>query len=94
MALDCWKAVADTLPPELTLKILSFDRGKKLSLSGTAGKDDVPKLWDFNTAMRNYKLKDKPLFSKVKSPDISPAPGGQASSWSFVCDLKRTGVDE
>lgn len=94
MALDCWKAVADTLPPELTLRILSFDRGKKLNLTGTVGKEDTQKVYDFNDALRKLKLKDQVLFVSVVPPTLTPAPGGQSSSWTFVCEVKRTGVDE
>jgi hypothetical protein len=94
MALDCWKAVADSLPAELTLKILSFDRGKKLSMTGTAGKEEVGKIYEFNDTVRKLKVRDQLLFSKVATPQITPAPGGQSTSWSFVCDVKRTGVDE
>jgi hypothetical protein len=94
MALDCWKSVSDSLPAELTLKILSFDRGKKLSMTGTAGKEEIQKIYDFNDTMRKLMVRGQLLFSKVPPPQITPAPGGQSTSWSFVCDVKRTGVDE
>lgn len=88
MALDCWKAVADYLPVELTLKSLSFDRGRKLTLMGTVAESDRAKLFDFNDSMR----KNTTLFSRVASASTTPMPGGQ-QSWSFVCELKRTGID-
>src|SRR3954469_16024187 len=43
-ALDCYKAVADLLPSELTLDSFSFERGTKLTLFGTASENDVPKI--------------------------------------------------
>ena len=88
MALDCWKAVADNLPAELTLKSLNFDKGRKLTIMGTIGQDDVKKLYEFNEAMRN----NTALFARVAPPGSTPMPGG-LQSWSFVCEIKRTGID-
>jgi hypothetical protein len=89
-ALDCWKAVSDFLPTELTLSSLAFDRGRKLTLVGTAANDDVTKVSDFNGNLRNATVKNQPLFNKVNAPTINPQPGAQQISWSFACELRRT----
>jgi hypothetical protein len=89
-ALDCWKAVADFLPTELTLNTMNFDQGRKLTLMGTASTDDVTKVQDFNEALRKVQVKGQPLFSKINAPTITPQPGASLISWSFNADLKRT----
>ena len=90
-ALDCYKAVADNLPSELTLDSFLFDRGRKLSLFGTASAGDSAKIQDFNDALRKVVVKEQPLFSKVNAPSIGNRQN--AVAWSFVCDLKRTEVE-
>jgi len=92
-ALDCYKAVSDLLPSELTLDSLNFERGTKLTLFGTASANDVAKITDFNTDMRKVKrTNEEPLFSKVLPPSINSRQGDQ-KSWSFVCELKRTDTE-
>jgi len=88
-ALDCWKATADHLPPELTLSSLSFDRRGKLTLVGTAPTEDGGKVTDFNDALRRATVKDQPLFSRVNAPTMNHLPGGQQLSWTFWGDVKR-----
>ena len=91
-ALDCYKAVADTLPPELTLDSLNVSRGRKLTLTGTASRSEGLKVQDFNDALRKVTVKDQPLFSKVTAPNMGNAAGDQMR-WTFNCDLKRTDVE-
>jgi hypothetical protein len=91
-ALDCYKAIADYLPPELTLDSIQFDRGHKLTLFGTAASADNEKVWDFNEKMKMAMVKGQPLFSKVNPPPTNPRQGAQLS-WSFSCELKRTDVE-
>ena len=40
-ALDCWKMVAEQLPPNLTLQRFSFDERTKTSLSGSTAEDQM-----------------------------------------------------
>src|SRR3989442_15102155 len=91
-ALDCYKAVADFLPTELTLDSLQFDRGRKLLLIGTASRSDSQKVQDFNEALRKVMVKDQPLFSKVNPPSMGNATGDKMR-WSFNCDLNRTNAE-
>jgi hypothetical protein len=91
-ALDCYKAIAESLPEELTLDSLNFERGRRITLFGTASTSDSPKVQEFNEALRQAKAKDQPLFAKIQAPSINQRPGNQVS-WNFWCDLKRTEND-
>ncbi|MCI0746103.1 MAG: hypothetical protein L0Y58_11920 [Verrucomicrobia subdivision 3 bacterium] len=88
-ALDCWKATADNIPPELTLDNLNFERGRTLRLFGTASQEDVTKVQEFNDAIRNVTAKNQPLFTRTVAPTIQNRPGGNMISWNFSCELKR-----
>jgi|SRR6266850_3616546 len=92
-ALDCYKAIADALPTELTLESFQFDgRQRKLSIFGTASDDDTGKVQDFNQAFRNATVKDQPLFTKVNPPFQGIAQGKQIR-WNFSCELKRNDAE-
>ncbi|HXT13881.1 MAG TPA: hypothetical protein VN873_20190 [Candidatus Angelobacter sp.] len=90
-ALDCWQAVAETLPEGLTLEILNFNDGKTLSLRGTAPTDQVTAVTDFYDNLRKWKKDGQPLFNAnggdFRGTQLSP--GGATVSWSFDLDLKR-----
>ncbi len=92
-ALDCYKAVAETLPEGVTLDSLNFDRGRKIALFGSADSSSGDKVYEFNEAIRNAKVKDQPLFSKVSAPASNKQPGGQHLSWSFNCEIKRADTE-
>jgi hypothetical protein len=86
-ALDCYKAVADHLPPELTLDNLNFERGRTLRVFGTAALEEVGKVQEFNDALRNVQVKGQPLFGAVNAPNTQSR--GQQMAWNFAADLKR-----
>ena len=88
-ALDCWKAVANLLPAEMTLDTLHFDRGQTLKLSGYCGKDDRLKIYEFNESLIKVLSKNQPLFSSVGAPRVNERPGSQLVNWDFSCTLKR-----
>ena len=88
-ALDCYKAVAETLPEGVTLDSLNFDRGRKIAFFGSAEKAGLREVQEFNDALRNVKVREQPLFSKISAPSFNDKPGGQQSSWSFNCELRR-----
>jgi hypothetical protein len=89
-ALECYRAIAQDLPPELTLRTIRFDQGRKVTYSGWASPDDRPKILELNEKMLRATMRDQPLFARVNTPDIRPAPGtGQTVSWSFACELKK-----
>jgi hypothetical protein len=92
-ALECYKAVADNLPPELTLDNLNFERGRTVTLVGTAGTEDRDKIIKLNRALLGATMKNQPLFSKVTISRISEKQGSQLLTWTIVCDLKRTDIE-
>lgn len=88
-ALECYKAVADYLPSELTLEAINFDQGRKLSLNGTASASDRGKVVDFMDALRKVEVKNQLLFKNLDGPRIDGAQANQPVRWSFSCDLRR-----
>lgn len=87
-ALDCYKAAADFLPPELTLEYMDFS-GRKVSFRGTGGGDDRGKVSEFNAALQKAEVRGQPLFANVTFGNVTTKPGGQID-WSISCDLRRT----
>src|SRR5208283_2852180 len=81
-ALDCWKIVAEQLPPNITLQRFSFADGKRLSLSGTAASDQVNTLFDFNTAMQKVTVNGHPMFNAQGGETVNPRQTGNAVTWS------------
>jgi hypothetical protein len=91
-ALDCWKIVAEQLPPNITLQRFSFADGKRLSLSGTAPPDQVNTLFELNSAMKKVKLNDQLVFDPNLGEDVAPRKmGNNAVSWSFSLEMQKTG---
>src|SRR5260370_6014226 len=86
-ALDCYKAVAETLPEGVTLDSLIFDHGRKIVLGGSADSASRTKVHEFNEPLRNTKGREQPLFSKVPAPSMNQLRA--RLSCSFTCDLKR-----
>jgi len=90
-ALDCWKIVAEQLPPNIVLQRFSFADGRKLSLSGTAAPDQVNTLLDFNAAMQKVTANGHPVFSSQGGETVNPRKmGNNAVSWSFSLDLQNS----
>jgi hypothetical protein len=91
-ALECYKAVAESLPPELTLDNMNFANGRTLTLIGTGGLEDREKVIDFNRALIGAQMTNgQPLFAKVTiSNTREKQAGSQLLSWTITCDLKRT----
>ena len=93
-ALECYKSVAETLPPELTLNNINFERGRKVTFFGTAGSEDRLKLLEFNGKLIDYSVRGQRLFAKVNPPNSQMQPGQTILSWNFSADLKRTDTTE
>lgn len=91
-ALDCWKAVAETMPAGLTLETLSFNDGKVLSLRGTVPTDQVTTVTDFYDSVRKWKKGTEFLFDPAAGdpPRTTLNPGAATVSWTFDLELKRT----
>jgi hypothetical protein len=88
-ALDCWKIVAEQLPPNITLQRFSFADGKRLSLSGTAASDQVNTLFNFNTAMQKVTANGRPMFNAQGGEPVNPHPAGNGVTWSFSLQLQN-----
>jgi hypothetical protein len=88
-ALDCWKIVAEQLPPNITLQRFSFADGKKLSLGGTAAPDQVNTLFELNSAMKKVKLNDRLVFDPNRGEDVAPRQNANAVTWSFSLQLQN-----
>ncbi len=87
-ALDCWKIVAEQLPPGVSLQRFSFDRGQKLSLNGTATPDQISTLFDFDTGMQKARLNDQSMFDPG-DPLVYRQNVNQVT-WNFSLLLRHT----
>ena len=93
-ALECYKSAAETLPTELTLNSINFERGRKVTFFGTAGAEDRTKVLDFDAALIKYEVRNQPLYSKVNSPIFNQQIGQALLTWNFSCDLNRSDTTE
>jgi hypothetical protein len=91
-ALECYRALAETLPAELTLDTMYFDRGRKLTVSGSAAEPDRLKVIEFNEQLMRVRSGDQLLFSQVDPPQHNSGPNNQIR-WRFTCDLKRFDIE-
>ncbi|MBM3878629.1 MAG: PilN domain-containing protein [Verrucomicrobia bacterium] len=94
-ALDCWKAVAEALPEEMTLTSLGLARGKRLSLFGTVPADQQGRVSDFNEALSKAQAHGGPLFSQVNTRSIQAVANqpNRPANWSIECELKRADLE-
>lgn len=93
-ALDCWKAVADVMPDEISLDAFNLNDGRKVSLNGTAPSGQDNAVLNFFDTLRKAAAGDQALFDAAKgdsSPQYRSGPGGTLS-WSFGLELKRVEV--
>lgn len=93
-ALESYLAVAKSLPTELTLNNINFERGRKVTFFGTASSEDRAKVLEFNAALIDYSVKTQRFFAKVNPPNVQAQPGQAQLNWNFSCDLKRTDITE
>lgn len=93
-ALDCWEAVAETMPTGLTLDTMNFD-GARLSVRGTAPADQVLAVTDFYDKLRKWETHGigepvQRIFDDTgDGPRTSLNPGGQTVTWSFELAIKQ-----
>lgn len=88
--IDCWNAVAKTMPTGITLERMIFTDRTKLGLSGTAPADQVPKISDFYDKLRKSEKDGQPLFEANTdgTPTTQSEPGSSLARWSFDVNLK------
>jgi hypothetical protein len=86
-ALDCWKAVADSLPSEAQVEQIAFTRGQTFDVWGTVPQGLDTEITDFNEAMRRAKANGEVLFGEVSTPRLEIR--GNTVNWKFSCKLKN-----
>ena len=89
-ALDCWKLMAQQMPPGVTLQRMGFTDGHRLTLSGSTTPDMVNTLFDFDSSLRKVKLGDQPMFDPQSGEHVNPRTAGNSTTWSFSVELMRT----
>jgi hypothetical protein len=91
-ALDCFKAVAEKLPTDLTLDLFQFQNGQKINLSGTAPPEQSTQITDYNEDLRKFKVDGQLLFKLVGGPTrVNRAGVGGAANlhWDFTAELNH-----
>jgi len=85
-ALNCWKAVAETLPETVKLETWNFSEGRKLALAGTVPQDSASDLRKFEKTMRNL-----PLFARGRGDELNYSSSGASGTyrWSFSVELQK-----
>ena len=88
-SLDCWKAVAENLPPDLTLDSFYFNRSR-LDLRGTGAPDQTEEIYLFHNGLRQAQDASHSglLFSDVSAPNFQNP--GAKMTWNFTCTLKNS----
>jgi len=88
-ALDCWEAVAETMPTGLTLDSMNFD-GRAVSLRGSAPLEQAVDVNTFYADLRKWKKGTQPVFDSSSGdvPRTGPGVGPGTMTWSFELELK------
>ncbi|HUD48019.1 MAG TPA: hypothetical protein VMR33_14395 [Candidatus Baltobacteraceae bacterium] len=92
-ALDCLKAVAETMPESITLQSFYFQRGR-VDLRGAAVTDDADDVGKFNEELRHVNNPNRPdqsMFSDITPPRMESR--GEVTQWGFTCQLKEAGSE-
>ena len=85
-ALDCWKAVAELLPAEVSVDQIYFQRGKSFDIYGTVPEEHNLDVTDFNQALSKAKVNGELLFNEVSMKGLKVRP--PVVEWGFSCKLK------
>ncbi|HEU6447076.1 MAG TPA: hypothetical protein VFV23_01400 [Verrucomicrobiae bacterium] len=86
-ALDCWKLVAENLPPGLSLQRMSFQNGETLVLNGQVSPDDLEQVESFNENLRKAQLNGQPMFDTSAANDFNFRQAGNTVTWTFSVHL-------
>jgi len=94
-ALDCWKVIAEQLPEGISLQRFSFADGRKLSLNGTCGSDQINLITEkgaFYDSVRKAKLDGQPMFNPnpTSADQLTYRTMGNKATWNFGLELQRT----
>jgi hypothetical protein len=94
-ALDCWQAVAEAAPENVTLDAMNFSAGRKLALNGTAiGKETTP-VTDFGERLRKHVLTEPPNQGQLLFKQNADIPtynflNNGTIRWNYNLELART----
>jgi hypothetical protein len=90
--LDCWEAVAETMPTGLTLEILNFNDGRSISLRGTVPTEQVTEVNNFYDDLRRWKKGTQAIFDSSSGvPPNTQVKDATTVAWNFELDLKEQG---
>jgi len=92
-ALDCWKEVAEQLPPTITLQRFSLADGQRLTLSGITAEDQIDTLFSFYTSMQKLKVNGQFVFDQREGEPPSPKLMGNNEQWTFSLQLLHAEVE-
>ncbi|HEY0548399.1 MAG TPA: hypothetical protein VGF13_02290 [Verrucomicrobiae bacterium] len=84
-ALDSYKAVAEKIPDGIQLEGMSFNRGKTLSIFGTAPGDAGTKINAFYESLRGATVNGEPLFKPSGQP---PPLARRGTDWSWTMSFE------
>ncbi len=93
--LDCWSAVAERLPQDVTIESISFTDGRRLLLNGSAPTGMFQALLDFERDMKKAAVDGQLLFSPLGGENIqisAPSAGSSAVTWHLLLELQRSEV--
>ena len=95
-ALDCWQAVAETMPEIVDLQGFTFSDGHRLTLNGTAPNDRSTNITDFNVSLRKWTKNGVSLFDAKAgdTPGINLTPNSPTLTWRFALELERSEANE
>jgi hypothetical protein len=88
-ALDAWRAAVETLPAQLTLSQLNFQKGRTLVLDGSVPSDSTDQVTAYNAALKKVTANGQPLFANVRPATINTRPGAATATWRFEAELRR-----
>ncbi len=97
-ALDSLRMISELMPDGMSLLSFNFRQGKIVTLRGNIPTDQTAKVTDYHESLIGAQVDGKPLFESVSDPTISATGTSrrnpvQSSTWSFNCELRRSGFE-
>jgi hypothetical protein len=97
-ALDSLRVISELMPDGMSLISYNFRQGKILTLRGNVASDQTSRVTDYHEALIDAQVDGKALFESVSDPSITAGATsrrnpGASSTWSFNCELKRSGFE-
>lgn len=86
--LECYKAVATEIPEGIQLDGMNFNRGKTLSIYGTAPNEVVTKVNEFYEKLRSVTSNGQPLFKPIGQPPPLTRRGNDWT-WNMTFELVK-----